>query len=220
MAVYAKGYDTKRKFVTLAYEKLQEKNISEVTVRELASGKGYTAPAIYKHFESLEYLLIVASVKFLDEYMYRYGKLLDNDEYMLKTYIEGWELFNRYAFERPDIYYRLFWGQYNKAFTDAMQEYYELFPFAGSKKYPVYYYLILYNDDIHMRDFMVLRRISNQGLLTEADAEFLSKTNPLIVKGLLLESIEQSPARRKETEAECNRLIRENLARSCGDLTL
>ena len=97
MAVYAKGYDTKRKFVTLAYEKLQEKNISEVTVRELASGKGYTAPAIYKHFESLEYLLIVASVKFLDEYMYRYGKLLDNEEYKLKTYIEGWELVNRYA---------------------------------------------------------------------------------------------------------------------------
>ncbi|MGL6201919.1 MAG: TetR/AcrR family transcriptional regulator [Lachnospiraceae bacterium] len=213
MAVYTKGYETKRKFVTLAYEKLLEKNVSEVTVRELASEKGYSAPAIYKHFESLEYLIVIASVKFLDEYMCEYGKLLDSDQDLRKIYIDGWRLFNKYTFARPDIYYRLFWGQYNMNYTDAVQEYYELFPFSGSKKYPAYYYLTQYNNDIYQRDFLVLRRIANQGLMSEDDAEFLSRSNPLIVKGMLLESMDQKPEERKKLEKECNLLIEKNFAR-------
>lgn len=114
MAVYAKGFETKKKYIILTYKKLLEKKVSEVTIRELANEKGYSAPAIYNHFESLEYLIVVASVKFLDKYVYEYGRLLDRNADLLKSYLGGWRLFNHYAFERPDIYYRLFWGQYNR----------------------------------------------------------------------------------------------------------
>ena len=138
MAVYSKGNETKKRFVMLTYHKLCEKKASEITVRDLARENGCSAAALYRHFESLEYLIAVASVRFLDEYMRQYASLLDSDRDLLEIYIEGWELFNHYAFARPDIYYRLFWGTDNGVFGAAFQDYFELFPFKGSEKYTAY----------------------------------------------------------------------------------
>jgi AcrR family transcriptional regulator len=213
MAVYLKGYGTKRDFVTLAYKHLLTNNASSLTVKDIANEKGYSAPSLYKHFKSLEYLLVVASVKFLDEYMYEYAQLLESDKDPLRTYVAVWKLFNRYAFERPDIYYRLFWGQHKKTFTSAIREYFELFPFSGYKKCPGYFYLILVNDSIQERDLLMLRRVPNRKLLSDEDAVYFSKTNPLIVKGLLIDIMDQPPDVRKQAEQECNYLIEKNLER-------
>jgi hypothetical protein len=214
MAVYGKGYETKKRFIILTYEKLLENHASLLTVRNLAHGQGYSASSVYKHFKSLEYLLVVASIRFLDKYMYEFGKLMDSDEDLLKMYIDGWKIFNRYAFERPDIYYRLFWGQYNKEFTIAIQEYFELFPFSGSEKYPAYFYSIMFDDSIQERDFLMLHRASSSKLLSEENARLLSRINPLIVKGMLAEVMEQTPDVRKQAEQECNYLIEKTLEKA------
>jgi predicted HicB family RNase H-like nuclease len=132
---------------------------------------------------------------------------------LIKTYLEGWKLFNRYAFEWPDIYYRLFWGQYNNEFADAMQEYFELFPFSGSEKYPAYYYTMLFSDNIQERDFLMLHRAVGRKLLTEEDAAYYSRTTPLIVKGMLGECMALGSEARKRAEGECNFLLEKNLER-------
>jgi AcrR family transcriptional regulator len=213
MAVYVKGYETKRKFILSTYQKLLENHASDLTVRSLANENGCSAPALYRHFASLEYLIVVSSIKFLDEYLVEFGKLLDNNENLMKIYIDGWKLFNRYAFERPDIYYRLFWGEYNNEFANAMQEYFELFPFSGSEKYPAYYYSMLFSDNIQERDFLILHRAVSRKLLTEEEALYFSKTNPLIVKGMLIDCMTLGVEERKLAEAECNSLLEKNLER-------
>lgn len=213
MAVYSKGYETKRRLVLYTHQKLQEQNVSSLTVRDIARENGLSAPALYRHFESLEYLIVVSSVRFLNEYMIGYGALMDRDDDLLNAYIEGWKLFNRYAFERPDIYHRLFWGQYNNRFGDAIQEYFELFPFSGSEKYPAYFYTLFFNDNIQERDLLILHRISNRKLITEEDAKYYSRTNPLIVAGMLAEVLEESAEERKKAEQECNRLLEKNFER-------
>ena len=213
MAVYSKGYETKKRLVLFTYKKLKQQNVSALTVRDIASENGLSATALYRHFESLEYLIVVSSVKFLDEYMKEYGSLMDEDDDLLKAYLDGWKIFNRYAFERPDIYHRLFWGQYNNEFGDAIQEYFELFPFSGSEKYPVYFYTLFFNDNIQERDYLMLHRLSNRKLLTEEDATYYSRTNPLIVGGMLAEIVHATPQKRQQVEEECNQLLEKNFER-------
>lgn len=213
MAVYSKGNETKKKFIILTYNKLCEKKASEITVRDLARENGCSAAALYRHFESLEYLIAVASVRFLDEYMRQYAALLDSDKDFLDIYIEGWELFDHYAFERPDIYYRLFWGTDNGVFGAAFQDYFELFPFRGSEKYTAQYYILLFNENMQERDLMVLRQLEHMGGISGEDALFCSHTNPLIARGLIERAMDLDEQARKEQELLCNRLIRQNTLR-------
>ncbi|MDO5409986.1 MAG: TetR/AcrR family transcriptional regulator [Lachnospiraceae bacterium] len=213
MAVYEKGNETKRRLILSTYEKLQEKDASQVTVREIAESNHCSPAALYRHFESLEYLIILASIRFFDDYMVEYGKVMDSDENLLKMYLEGWKVFNHYAFERPDLYYRLLWGQYNASFSDALDEYFELFPVAGSEKNPAYFYTLLFTSDIKDRDLLILKRAVNYNLLSYEDAVYFSRSNTLIVKGLLEEYMRKDPESRKKGEQECNQLLRQNLER-------
>ena len=66
MAVYAKGIETKKRFILSTYHKLLVQDSSEISVRKLAEENGCSIAALYKHFESLDYLIAVASIRFLD----------------------------------------------------------------------------------------------------------------------------------------------------------
>lgn len=206
-----KGQETKKAFVLATYQKLQHQKASSLTVRELARELGYSPAVLYRYFESFEELIVVASVHFLNQYMMEYAKLLDSDKDLVTVYLEGWRLFNAYAFERPDLYYGLFWGEYNNVFESAVAEYFEIFPFSGSEKFPAYYYTMLFTDNIYERDFQMLRRCVGNGQMKEREAQFLCRTNPLIMKGLLSEGINADVQKRKDLEQECNQLLYENM---------
>ncbi|MDL2259884.1 hypothetical protein LJB99_03295 [Deltaproteobacteria bacterium OttesenSCG-928-K17] len=134
---------------------------------------------------------------------------MDSDCDFPENYLAGWKLFNRYAFADPDIYYGLFWGEYQGSYCNAMEEYYELFPVTGSKKYPARFLSLFSSGDIYERDLQVLRLACGKNLMSEADAVYLSRLNPLIVKGILLETI--SSKDRKQAEEEANQLLQQNL---------
>nr|AHF23956.1 transcriptional regulator, TetR family [uncultured bacterium Contig19] len=211
MAVYTKGKETKRQLVDLVYNMLRERDASTITAREVAVAHGCSAAAIYRHFESLEALISVASVRFLHTYMEEYSSLMDSDLPFLELYVEGWELFDRYAFERPDLYYRLFWGEENHNLGDAVQEYYELFPFEASKKSAAYFYTLMFNDDMVERDYLMLHRAVNLGLITDEEARYFSRSNNLIARGLIFDAMATEGAERGELREMCDSLIRENM---------
>lgn len=211
MAIYEKGTETKQRLIMSMYNKLKLQDASEITVRELAKENKCSPAALYRHFVSLEYLIILGAMKFFIRYMAEYGQLMDSNSDLLDSYIKGWQLFNKYAFERPDLYYRLFWGQYNTMFSDALEEYFELFPVTGSEQYPAYFYTLLFTEDIRERDFLMLRRAVNYNLLSYEDAVYFSKSNTLIVKGMLELYMDCELKDRRQGEQECNQLLLKNL---------
>ena len=213
MANYTKGTETKRQLVDCVYRMLQDRDASELTVRDIAAAQGLSPAAIYRHFESLDYLIVVASVRMLHSYMEQYAQLTDRGGDLVESYIEGWELFNRYAFERPDVYYRLFWGDYNQSMDEAMQDYYNLFPFEASEKTAAYFYVVMFNADMRSRDEITLHRAVSQGIMNEDDAKFYSKSNVLMVRSLIFDAMGADEEGRKRLEAECNGLIRANMER-------
>lgn len=207
MAVYSNGIETKKQLILQTYKQLQEKDASELRVRSIAQKSGCTASTLYGHFDSLEYLITVASIHFLSTYMKEYGKNLSSGAPEKKTYFEGWEIFNKHAFNRPDIFYRLFWGQYQDEFENALQEYFELFPFPGPEKHTAQFYLIYFNSNFQQRDFLLLRSLANQKLIKDDDAFYLSEINNLISKSLINEAIGKDRTTRKDMEQKCNELI-------------
>lgn len=211
MANYEKGNETKRRLIMSMYNKLKLQDASKITVREIARENNCSPSALYRHFDSLEYLIVLGSMRFFVDYMAEYGKLMDSDYNLMESYIKGWQLYNKYAFERPDLYYRLFWGKENMMFSDAVEEYFELFPMKGSLRYPAYYYTLLFTDNVIERDFLILRRAANYNMLSDEDADYFSKTNTLIVKGMLEIYMAQDLEKRKQGEQECNRLLLKNL---------
>ena len=192
------------------YEKLKTQEASEITVREFAGENGCSPAALYRHFENLEHLIILGAVRFFIDYMTEYGKLMDSSSDPLESYIRGWQLFNKYAFERPDLYYRLLWGQYNTTFSEALEEYFELFPMTGSEQDPAYFYTMMFTNDIMERDLLMLRRAVNEDMLSYDDAVYYSKSNTLIVKGMLELYMDRDLEERKQGEQECNQLLRKN----------
>ena len=211
MATYQKGIETKKRFVELTYNKLRHQDASTLTVRDLAKENNCSPAVLYRYFDNLEYLITVASVAFLDKYMRQYAKLMDSDKDPLQIYIEGWDLFNQYAFERPDVFYRLFWGKDNSVFGNAFQDYFELYPFDGSLKYTAYFYTMLFNSNMQERDFLMLRRIENLGVISGDEAQYYSVSNALLVKGLL-EEAQSAPADvRDQLRQQASSLIRYNM---------
>lgn len=207
MANYAKGMETKQKLILFAYEKLKTQSASNITVRDLAHESGYAASALYRYFGSLEHLLAVASVGFLDHYIRDYVKLLESEQDFLSLYRRGWLLFNQYAFQRPDIFYALFWGEYTGEFTDAVEEYCQFFPLPGTDKDPEILHEIMFNDDVYKRERILLNKAVAQGSITKEDAAFYSRANPLMVKGILLEAMDKDDTCRKALCAECDSLV-------------
>ena len=211
MAVYEKGNETKRRLIMSMYNKLKVQDASAITVRGLAKETGCSPAALYRHFDNLEYLIILGAMRFFTGYMTEYGQLMDAEEDRMEFYIKGWELFNRYAFERPDLYYRLLWGSYNKQFSDALEEYFELFPVTGSERHPAYFYILLFTENIQERDLFMLKRAVDHNMLSYEDAVYFSITNTLIVKGMLEMYMDQDLESRRQGEQECNRLLLKNL---------
>ena len=89
MAVYANGIDTKRSMVRVANKLLARKSAEEIKVREVASQCNRSAAAIYRHFDSLEYLLYVASIGFLESYMDAFREVHESEKPTLERYLDG-----------------------------------------------------------------------------------------------------------------------------------
>lgn len=194
----------------LTYQKLCSEDASSLTVRDLARENGCSPAALYKHFDSLEYLITVASVRFLDGYMREYANLLDSDKDFLEIYIQGWELFDKHAFHRPDIYYRLFWGEDNSIFGNAFQDYFELFPFKGSEKYTAHYYTLLFNENLQER-FYDAAKAGKHGADYRGRRLVFQPYQSIDCQRPDSKCHVHGGKERTEQELLCNRLIRKNM---------
>ena len=59
----------KQKFIKVTSEILQEEGREGVNIRRVASEAGCTSAVLYKHFDNLEHLIMLASIQFLEPYM-------------------------------------------------------------------------------------------------------------------------------------------------------
>lgn len=118
----------KRAFVEAASKLIQSEPFSSISIRKIAEEAGFHNSTIYSYFQDADWLLSLASVRFLQPYS---DELMEINRQSLSPYDRFYAIWNCYckhAFSSPALYYNFFFGKYKFQLTELLEEYYALFP--------------------------------------------------------------------------------------------
>ena len=203
----------KERLVEAVYDMIVEVGAENIRVRDLSRRVGCSVSALYKHFDSLDYLLGLASLRFLQPYIEELRENLQRMENVIQGEIDAWKLFNKYAFQYPYLFLTLFWSNREDFMESVLQEYFEMYPLAGKGEEPALFYSSIFSGSIEERDFIWFRRAAAEGWLRYDDARYVSQVNCLIARGMLHQHLYdyRDPAVYESAVARCNDLIEKNI---------
>lgn len=204
----------KVKLIETARDMIEEMGAENIRVRDLAKRVNCSAPAVYKHFESFDDLLIMASLRFLQPYIKELNKNLNETQDLIEAIINSWKIFNKYAFAYPYIFLALFWNKDSESLESALFDYFELYPLERvASDDAALFYFSLCSGNIEERDYVWLRHIATKGLMKQEDAKHVSTINCLIARALLQEHLYdyRDPEIYRQAVEKCNALIERNI---------
>jgi len=207
---------TKQRFVEAAYHIIAEEGFESATARAIAQRVGCTATTLYRHFDNMDYLVMLASIRFLDRYAEDLVEIARKEKDPVAMEIKAWRAFNQYAFANPPVFLHIFWGPCSSSFEDAVVEYSQLFPEQPGnhdETFYGYYFTAIFTGSMAEREFVWLRRAAALGELDLEDARYISIVNNNLVRGLLLDHLNdyRKPDRAEKAAAECNALIEKTI---------
>ncbi len=157
-------------FITSAKQLIEEEGIEKLTVRKVAAGAGYNSATLYNYFDDMEELVVFASIGYLKQYIACLENTLTKDMNAKKRYRTVYEVFSRACFERPEIFYSLFYGKYKKKLKNAVSVYYDIFPDElGHHNGEVLQ--MLTQGEIVERDKAMMPSLVEQGFIQEENVE-------------------------------------------------
>ena len=117
---------TAEAYIDLTYRIIATEGIEAVTIRYLAEKLECSTATLYRHFDSLEQLIVFASLRFLKPYVEEIAGL-GRAKYTLDTYYKVWDIFMRYSCENPQIFNYVFFNRYKEIHMihNAVNQYYE-----------------------------------------------------------------------------------------------
>lgn len=180
------GKNMKLELVNKTYEILKNEGMGNIKIRRIASEVGCTSTVIYKHFDDLDHLLALASVRSLKDYIVDYLLIASERVGTIDIHTCLWRSFAEYAFEDIEMFEMLFIGKFKSRLEELIVEYFELFrdEFADMEAMEA---VILFNNDVFEREFILLRRDANNGYLDFNDVGILTKTVVYTFFGFLSE---------------------------------
>ena len=207
------GIETKKKLIIETYKIIRDHGLEGVTAREVAKNSGVSATMIYKHFDNINYLIAIASLYCISDYLDDLVKIANLYQDPIDMDLAGWKSFCTFAFRNPPLYANLFWGPCVNDMEDICLEYFRLFPHEFIVRQNGFLINSLFTGDINRRDFIWMRRGANVGRLTYDDAVYLSRTNCLIVYAMLMEHSRdyKEVSVQKAAAEECLSLIQRNI---------
>ena len=192
----------KQELIRITNEILQEEGRRGISIRRISAEAGCTSAVIYKHFENLEHLIMLASVQFLVPYMNRLAKVsARRDLSGIQMNLILWWEFIREAFDKKDYYEMMFISAGKDEMKTCVEEYLRIFDGELGYVDPVSA-SILFNNNIHEREQIRLRQATEEGLITEDNAEVLSELTEAVFIGRLAKHDEDAG-----DAEECYRLI-------------
>lgn len=201
----------KRKYIEATYEILEQVGMEGFTIRKVADKVGCSSALLYKHFHDAEHLVSLASVRYLRQYSQDTQTLSSSASDYLELNLLLWESFAFYAFKNIPIFENLFFGKNMERIQEIVFEYYQEFPeeISGLQGY---FSILMQSNNLIERDFMMLKKAANDGYITLDAADFLSRTDVYIFRGMLdlYRSTYADPDVARKATNEFMTLIREN----------
>lgn len=196
-----------KKYVLLntTFELLKEMPPSDLTARKIAAKSDCTPTVIYKHFNSLDHLVMVASVRFLEQYIEEVQSILTSNDDGFVGLRTMWLCFASKAFRNPEIFLMMFWGIDSDQLGDVIFEYYELFPEALHGLDGLFT-TVFFNNDLHERDFIMVRRAAVAGAFDIKDTAMISDMECVMFYGCISE-LSSLPLEQRDAQAATDRFM-------------
>ena len=115
-------------FINAATEMIEELGIEHISIRKIAEKAGFHNSTIYLYFKDLDELLLLASMKFFQEYSHSLSLLSKTATTSSETFIKIWDYFLTTVFKWPNLFFNFFYGKRSDNLTPYMNHYYELYP--------------------------------------------------------------------------------------------
>ena len=174
----------KKKYIEAAYELLARDGLEGVSIRKVAEEAGCSSAALYRHFPDIDYLVAVASIRFMRDYIGDARILSKVDLNPLELNLQLWECLAYYSFRNADVFENMFFGAAGELYAQAVQEYYAEYPedLEGLKDFMLDMFK---NATIAERDSILLNRAVENGMLTADAANYLCKIDSYLFRGML-----------------------------------
>lgn len=174
----------KRDYIDATYQILSEDGVDGFTIRKVANRVGCSSAALYKHFSDADHLMSLASVRYLSRYSEDTAYLSQLNSDYLEMNLLMWESFAYYYFRDIQIFDNLFFGNNTGKIQEIVMEYYSEFP-EEITNLSGFFKIIMQSNNLRERDFMMLKRAADEGRISLESADFLSKIDVYIFRGMV-----------------------------------
>ena len=175
---------SRKDYIERAYEILEKEGVEAISIRRMAREFGCSSTSMYRYFTNVEELIYYANLIYLDEYL----RLLNQKEKEWKDiwdqHIGIWECYSRVAFSHPQAFNVIFFSGTSKKLTEALREFYELFPERINIVSP-YLQVMLQSADLLERDMVMVKRCVEAGVVPWERAAKLNHMVCFLYKGYL-----------------------------------
>ena len=179
--------ERKRSYVQITARILESEGIKGVNIRRIAKEAGCTSAVLYKHFDNLDHLIMLASVHFLEPYIRefrRVAKRRDITSIQIDLYL--WKFFIREAFMNKPYYEMMFFSSDKDMLEDYIYEYYSLFP-QEEKDFDGLAASIIFSNNLTEREYIRLRRAAHEVMITLENAKLLSRLSTAVFNGVFIQ---------------------------------
>ena len=173
------------RFIHAAQELIESEGPQKASIRKIAERAGFHNSTIYLYFEDVDQLILLASLKYFNEYSKALSELSTKNLMPSENFMTIWDFFARTIFARPQIFYNFFFGKHSDNLTEIIRQYYELFPEEQDNYTPeiedMYYWR-----NIKERCLKVLAMLKGAGMrVNEENIEMINDISVSYLKYLL-----------------------------------
>lgn len=203
--------DRKKKYIRIAGQIMEKEGLQGINIRRIAKAAGCTSAVLYKHFDNLEHLIILASIRFLEPYVKEFQRMTrrkDITSIQMDLYL--WKFFIYEAFGKRQYYYLMFFSKDRDMLEDYIYEYYSLFP-EMEKDFDGFSASIIFSNNLREREYIRLRRAAHEGLITQDNARYLSRLTTAVFNGMFIQYdfVENDQSSMRLAAEDCFQLILE-----------
>lgn len=197
---------TKKKYIEITCQMMLSGGVDSISARKIADVLGCAQSAIYKHFRSMDELMIYASFRYLHDYYCETDRIASKYKSSLSQYLETEKYFARYSFENPVIFHNLYFGKYRHMTPCILQD-----------------FLTMYRSDLSIKDYTssfkagglsednraLIMKCIKEGSLTIRDDQIDIVNNTIInlykgfLKGVLDDQENANPDERARQYLDC-----------------
>ncbi len=171
-------------FIDAAAKIIEEEGIQSITIRKVADIAGYNSATLYNYFKNLDHLIFFAAMRYVKEYSLNLHRFIENSENALERHLATWNCFCHYSFNKPEIYYAIFFAKLDNPLENYVEEYYKLFP-EDLGKQPKDISTMLLKHDIYDRSTTLLEGCVDEGFIKEDDKDDINEMILLVYQGIL-----------------------------------